>query len=285
MSPDGLQTKISDRTNRALNEWCQGDCVVGHFPSYYVIDPRYSLDPDHVDPAATALQIMEEITRGFVVVSQTCDIVRDCSQRPFVEVCPLIEVSASSLREIRRQRRPSLLYIPGLQNAALVGDLDRSLTIEKSVVLGWTRIPGCGTDMEARVLARALARNRGRFAFPDDFVSQIQRFLNRLRKKHDKQSPEGRALRRLREIRVMAQPEWSADRIELQFLFLREEADETFEGKSWDGFLEAWLSLIEAGGRFGSSEGVVTTLSDLTAREYLDSDPLDLDYLSSRSEP
>jgi hypothetical protein len=35
-------------------------------------------------------------------------------------------------------------------------------------------------------------------------------------------------------------------------------------------------------GRLRSVEGVVTSLDDLTARDYVESDPLDLDHLSAR---
>ena len=37
-----------------------------------------------------------------------------------------------------------------------------------------------------------------------------------------------------------------------------------------------------AKGRFANVEGVVVTLADMTAEEYVNSDPLDLDYLSTR---
>ncbi len=36
-------------------------------------------------------------------------------------------------------------------------------------------------------------------------------------------------------------------------------------------------------GRFVDVQAVVQTLEDLTAREYVESDPLDLDYLSTRN--
>ena len=56
-----------------------------------------------------------------------------------------------------------------------------------------------------------------------------------------------------------------------------------FEGKTWDSQLAAWLKLVPVGARFAPVDGVVVTLDDLTARDYVESDPLDLDHLSSRS--
>ncbi len=46
--------------------------------------------------------------------------------------------------------------------------------------------------------------------------------------------------------------------------------------------LESWLNLVTRGGRFRFVEGVVTELRDMTAAEYVGSDPLDLDHLSGR---
>ena len=68
------------------------------------------------------------------------------------------------------------------------------------------------------------------------------------------------------------------------FWFVRHEDDTDFEGKSWAPLVEAWLKLVPAGGRFTNVQGQVTTLDGLTAADYVHSDPLDVDYLSSRSQ-
>ena len=103
-----------------------------------------------------------------------------------------------------------------------------------------------------------------------------------MRGKHDKDSLEGRALRSLREIRVRAAPSWDAQQVHLFVWFIRNDAPAAFEGEPWHTFLEKWLALVEKRDRFVSVEGQVATLDDLTAREYLESDPLDLDHLTSR---
>jgi hypothetical protein len=129
-----------------------------------------------------------------------------------------------------------------------------------------------------------LARKRARFAFPDDFIACIQKLLSRLREKHDKQSEEGRALRALREIRVRAAPSWDALEIQLTFWFIHAEDERNFEGEPWSALLDAWLRLIPASDRFKPANGAVIGLADLTARDYVESDRLDLDYLSTRDE-
>ena len=156
------------------------------------------------------------------------------------------------------------------------------MTVEKAVVASWNRVAGCRGDDEARRLSLALARKRARVAFPDDFVAFASDLVSRMSSKHDKQSDEGRALRSLREIRVRAAPSWDADEVELMFWFIRNEDEPQFEKQSWDHYLEAWLKRVKPTDRFVSVDGVVQTLDDMTAREYVEADPLDLDHLSTR---
>jgi hypothetical protein len=158
------------------------------------------------------------------------------------------------------------------------------MTVEKSVVAKWARTEGCRTDDEIRRFSLALARKRDRFAFPDDFTKFVERLQKRFIEKHDRQSEEGRALRALREIRVRASPSWDAAEVELIFWFIREEDEIDFEGQGWESWFASWLRLIPPSGKFKSVNGLVTTLEDLTARDYVESDRLDLDYLSTRGE-
>jgi hypothetical protein len=91
-------------------------------------------------------------------------------------------------------------------------------------------------------------------------------------------------LRALREIRVRAAPSWNAPEVELTFWFIREEDEIEFRGQGWESWLDVWLQLITSSGRFRHVEGFVAALEDLTAKDYVESDPLDLDYLSTRGE-
>ncbi len=126
-----------------------------------------------------------------------------------------------------------------------------------------------------------MARKRARFAFPDDFTTWVSRLQGRLQSKHSRLSPEGEALRGLREIRVRAAPSWKHPEVQLMFWFIREEEDVNFQDMGWNEFLGKWLNLIQPSGRYHTVEGQVTTLEDMTAKDYIESDPLDLDHLSS----
>lgn len=271
----------------ALKEWSQGDCVLGKQWFVYRFNPQRPLTIDSANVAQDQVDltesevIAESEVKGFAVITQTCDIVRSCKDRPFIELAPLVEViDEKRLHEIERSRRPQYAYIPGVAKFNLVADLDRVMTVEKAVILEWERIAGCKNDQDIRALRQALARKRIRFAFPDDFIRFANKLQKRMQDKHDKASDEGEALRALREIRVRAEPSWNAQEVTLMFWFIRYEEQIQFQGIGWEQFLEKWLELIPECGRFQNVDGVVVALEDMTAKEYIESDPLDLDHLS-----
>jgi hypothetical protein len=95
-----------------------------------------------------------------------------------------------------------------------------------------------------------------------------------------KNSIEGEALRALREIRVRAEPSWNAPEVQLMFLFIRHEEQINFQKVEWVELRNQWLKLLPESGRF-KADGIVTSLEDMTAKDYVESDPLDLNHLSS----
>jgi hypothetical protein len=265
----------------ALQKWSQGDCTVGDHWFAYRFDPKQPLTSESRDVAEADAELTESSVKGFVVITQTCDLVRSCEQRPFLEISPLVEVDAQYLQEIKQMKRPQYAYISGVAEFSLVADLDRVMTVEKSVVAAWDRIVGCQSDQETRDLGQALSRKRSRFAFPDDFNQLAKTLQKRMQTKHGKNNIEGLALQALSEIRVQATPSWSADTINLTFWFIHPQNDDSFQNKKWFELLDSWLELIPASGRFESIDGAVKSLEDLTAKEYVESDRLDLDRLSS----
>ena len=279
MAPEGSVDSQEAVVDRALQGWRQGDCTLE--PQWFVhrINPSLALTPAGSTAAQEGAELAEQRVNGLVVVSQTCDIVRSCLERPYLEVCPLVQVNDEALHHIERGRRPAYAYLPQLADRMLVADLDRTMTVEKAMVLRWSRVPGCASDAEVRAFAQALARKRARFAFPDDFNLWARKLQGRLAEKHDRNSPEGRALRALREIRVQASPAWEGSAITIKFFFIRHDVDSEFEGAPWKNFLDVWLKQLAADTRF-TADGQISTLDELTASDYVHSDPLDLDHLS-----
>jgi len=64
-------------------------------------------------------------------------------------------------------------------------------------------------------LAETLGGKRSRAALPDDFTELVKPLQRRTVERHNKATDEGRSLRALREIRVIAKPAWQADSIEV----------------------------------------------------------------------
>jgi hypothetical protein len=275
----------AQRINAALEEWRQGDVALDQHWFIHAGDPTAPLTEAsaEAEPVDGAIQALTSEVEGLVVLTQTCDVIRDCTSRPYIEVAPLVRVAASDLLAIERGRRPALAALPALAARNLVVDLDRVMTVEKSVVAKWTRTPGYTSVADGRAFAQALARKRVRFAFPDDFTAFAKKLQGRLGDKHEKNTDEGRGLRALREIRVQASPSWEASSVELFFWFVRSDSNADFEGRRWADLLKDWLKLVPVSGRFTPVDGQVVTLDDMTGAEYVGSDPLDLDHLSSRN--
>ena len=276
--------------DQALQAWRQGDVSLDvgleflhfadlsrpHSPASTQVVEALARDGEAIE--AGPMPVLDAV-RGVVMLSQTCDVVRGCRSRPFVEVTPLIEVPGRWVEEIRRLKRPAFAYVPATVGERLVADLDRTMTVEKAVVAGWTRISGWETDDDLRDFARALARKRSRFAFPDDFVVAARSLQERLTDKHNRQTDEGAHLRALREIRVRAAPSWDDGEVHLSWWFIRD-ADPVDAPVDWSSFVDQWLALFDQTGRFRLEPPIACRLDDMTARDYVESDHLDLDRLS-----
>lgn len=239
---------------------------------------QYSAGGTGIEPGPTVL--FDDEVEGLVMLSQTCDIVRSYQQRPFLEVAPLVPVNATMLEETRRLKRSRYAYVPAMAGRLLVVDLDRTMTIEKALARRWTRIEGCRTDAERRDFALALSRKRSRFAFPDDFQEVTIGFLGHLAEKASKQTDEGAHIRALSEIRVRAAPSWDAREVYLNFWFIKEADPQDTKTVDWPSWMDEWMKLIAKQGRFRVEPPTAIPLEGLTARDYCDSDRLDLDRAS-----
>lgn len=280
--------------DQALQAWRQGDISLAagleflhfadlscpHSPASVQLANALANNGEAIEADATV--VLDEVP-GMAMLSQTCDIVRGCLERPFVEVAPLIEVSEQRVEEIRRLKWPGFAYVPTTASQLLVADLDRTMTVEKALVARWNRIPGWKTEDELRDFSLALTRKRSRFAFPDDFVARTKNLQKHLIDKHNKKTDEGAHLRALREIRVRAAPSWDDEEVWLSWWFIKDD-DPVDVQADWPRFLEQWLALFAETGQFHLDPPIACRLEDMTAHDYIESDRLDLDRLSvSRS--
>lgn len=285
----------------ALQEWSQGDVVLGsHIPLVHIADLRMPLTPasqellEENGLADGPLAVIETNEIGCIVVSQTCDIVRSPKLRPFVDVCPVIRApSEGVMREVGLGMRPRYAKIPTLQSERLIADLDRVVTVEKTLlahVPAEARRRGCSTEDDLAGFARALARKRMRFAFPQPFVDAVAKIADRVQKKHGKETrdkdgrptSEGSTYAALHEIRVHCD-DWSRVSPETTLLFIfpkiagiPKDAEDTFR---------ELMNRFRPNAEFGvPPQSQVLALDAMSAELWLSTAPLDLDHLSGTGE-
>ena len=98
-----------ERIDEAMEAWRQGDCVLGEHWFLFRLDIGAPLTGEAAEAAAEGVDTGEAEVRGLMVATQTCDIVRGCGERPFVEVCPLVEVDPEKLERLECES-PSQVY-------------------------------------------------------------------------------------------------------------------------------------------------------------------------------
>ena len=274
-------------TDAALAAWRQGDVVFDErLPLLHLAVAAQPLTPE-AELAAKEQQggnpddriVVPGECPGFVILTQTCDLIRPCKLRPYAELAALIEVNPDVLREVQNCLRPAFAYVPALAARHLVADLDRTMTVEKTVLASLARQPGVTTPQEAAAFQKALARNVARFAFPDSFVVALAGLQKRLKSKAGKQnSDEGKHVDALTEIRVTATPSWAADKIALTLWLIKKGDPDPVQ---WPRWIAEWVkSIDQTGPYFLDGEPRLTRPEDMRVSDYLASQQLDLDHLS-----
>jgi hypothetical protein len=216
---------------------------------------------------------------GYAVITQTCDIVRNCTTRSLVALSPLIEVNNGVLKEIQLLRRPGFAFIPGAAGNNLVADLDKIITVEKSFLSQYRPERGCTNDQERRAFADALARHRNRPAFADDFNQCMIPLRDHLKKIHRGSNEESALIQSIGEIRVSATPDWGEEPTAIFFWFILHPAATLHMDAS--PFIDQWLGLFSTSPKY-STEAIICRLEDITALDYVSSDRIDLDQISAR---
>lgn len=275
--------------NAAMANWRQGDFFLSEDLFFiHLADLARPLTPEADEIASERIATGDTLevegvasaVIGYVVITQTCDIVRDCNSRSYVELCPLVEVKPAIVKETRLLRRPAFAFVPGASDKNLVADLDRIVTVEKSFLSNFGCTAGCKDDSERRAFADALARHRTRPAFPDDFNRCMSPVRDHLKKIHRGTDPEGLLIQSVGEIRVSASPDWDAEQISV-FVWFILSPESASPSTDISPYINKWLALFGASKRY-DLQAVVCRLEDMKASDYVGGDRLDLDQLSIR---
>jgi hypothetical protein len=196
------------RVDISMANWRQGD-VVSPGPNGWLADRDHPLTRQTAALGGSGFGFTQAETSQIALVTQTCDIVKPCSTEdpardawPFVQVCPVVTLTGPALAEAARGRSARFAPLPALGDDQFA-DLMICTTLEKSVLVGLgDPVTGCSTDEDREKFAAAVDRNRRRFAFPDGMDVALQPLRTRFRDKWEKDSPEGRRIAEVWEIRV-----------------------------------------------------------------------------------
>jgi hypothetical protein len=179
--------------------------------------PRF-VHGDVSTESAKLFAVLTFETDALVLITQTCDAVRDPLERPYVQVAPLVRINGLG----DRAPSPALVAVPQFGEDAFA-DLDRVMTITKSLLVEFPRTHGVEGDIEQRKFSEGVARKFGRFAFPDCLTRSVEKLRQRVLDKWDKtESAEGQALAKVLQIRAEAAPSWAGDSIAVQLSFVVE---------------------------------------------------------------
>lgn len=267
----------------ALKGWQQGDVLMGvDIP--FVCFAHADLPLSDASRAAKAGEdaLLDVLTDeiGYAILSQTCDIVKSAEKRPYIELCPVVEVSVETMAEVAALRTPRFALLPALASRRLVADLDRVMVVEKPVAAALpadAHARGCTSDAQIRRFAEAVARKHLRFAFPDDFNAGMRRVAACINQKHSKQSALGGFLKAVHDIRAVC-PNWSAAKPDVLILFVFETT--ALIPADADKHIDDLLSRFTPTGAFARPRGQVAAYDTMTAARYRASDQLDFERLS-----
>lgn len=213
---DGWQPSEDDvvRVDAQLDRWRQGDVArpginlhVGSTAVPLVVEDH---DASESDPEGGPVRAIDSDVDAVALISQTCDIVRSSAARPYVKVSPVVTLTGQVLANATSGRVPRYAALPGLGDDVFA-DLDRCTTITKSVLAGMDQARGCPDDNSIAAFGDAVARHHGRFAFPNFVDAALAPLSSQMAKRARKNTPEGRCVDALVEIRAVAKPEWDAD--------------------------------------------------------------------------
>lgn len=269
------------RINERTSSLAQGDVLDVGAVTWLAVG-RAPLTPQSATAQSDGLTCVITESDQLAIITQTCDIRRDAGVRPFLLLARVVTLDEPIAGEARAGHRPRYVPLMELDANAFV-DMDVVVTVEKSALLDVEATPGLAGDAARRRFGIAVGRVHSRFAFPDDLAVALQGVVTRIRQKHAKGSPEGQALSTLEAIRVTASPSWTAAEIAVFISFCpatRASANSVLTDDEWDQLVDGWLRQAEPTGAIASVDGAMIPLEELTALEYVESDPLDLDHLS-----
>lgn len=134
-----------------------------------------------------------------MVVTQTCDLERG---RGSIQVAPLVTLTPEEDAKWGGKKSPRYFPLDG----SIYADFETVMTVDGAEVRAFA--PSALDLQSERALREALARRFGRAAVPGHVASALQEFRKYVIEKDGKDSPQGRMINKIKEIRVGMRPDW-----------------------------------------------------------------------------
>lgn len=277
-SDEANNLSVADR----LAEWQQGDFTLDCCEFLFCTSPFE--DEEEGTPFSADV---EDDLQGICVISQTCDIVRDPEKTTvsYVTVCPLVKLDAARISPIEKGEVPRFGMLAGAPEHVVV-DFTRAMSVKKELLVEWDRQRGCPQEADLQNFARALERFFGRFGFPDAFNDCMETFRKAVNGKYGKPNSDfGKAIRSVSEFRVFPHTTWDdPDDVPITILAILKDPDgrEVADVEEIRKELAGQADKITWSAPFSPHATVlrVASLDDLSAAEYLNTYPLELNALS-----
>lgn len=307
-----IDDELRAEVDSAANTWRQGDVFEETAIVHYALGSHPLTEGAARNAGPSAVLHRLDLA---VVISQTCEVVRSCVERPLVHVAAVVALSGQELDEALRGWRPRYVHLPWVGDDRFA-DLELQGAVEKSVLLHSNLARRCPDTASASKFGMGLGRHRARFAFPDDLAPTLRPLVNRLREKARKSTPQGRRIDEVWEIRVRADPDWDAAQQSIELVFLVDPRslppqpveselpasihsqiqsldvqrlaelldDQALDAGSrnvtWQRLADAWSSFAKPAGSIVEVSGVAVPINEFTRFDEFTAPQLDLDYLS-----
>ena len=211
-----------------------------------------------------------------LITTQTCDINETTPKHPWIHVAPVYRLEEGNLAAMVVQQRVSYLVplAPPTLDGLWVVDLRLEVPVEKSWLVGRQPIESYAAEAGYEVLAQRLGAKRDRPALANTLVLGVYEPLKTwLGKRAGREASAGVKEIRLRVGGTRLVP-YAAN-----LVFIKDIGWTNDETSAWDGWWDD-THPVAAGHGIDLLSNEYQTFESMSARQYLDSIPINLSYLS-----
>lgn len=274
---DGTADVLTDEEFQALGCWRQGDFTLQrtHVPLILETDDE-GLDIGTIE------------TCGWVVITQTCDIVNYGKRKEYVSICPIVVAPPEVVKEVRAGVTPAFGKLDLAVAEDHVVDFGLTATVHKRALILLERRDGFQNDAARSIFQQSLERRFGRFAFPDWLSNgPLKQLRKRAREAHKSSGANGDIYKAIDEFRVRGNPDLESKDSVIGFLVVvdREKEKKTTRDAIRKELAAQANKFVWPDDFIKEDEFMaIGTLDEFTGRDIKESYSVDLDFISLRSD-